>query len=207
MPTGPALITEAELAAFLEEDEAELPAGAAFLIGLASDAVRDELDQRVDYVEDDVEEVMGEGTDVLLLPELPAIDVTSVAIPPGAGEEELELTVVAGDFRLERGRGGRFGVLRRTDGGFWPRRPLLVTYSHGYKLEDPLADPPVVNEVPGVIRLVVCRVAARMMTNPTGERQESAGRWSATHGAGPEVTDTDRRSLGPFYPGTKAGSR
>lgn len=205
MPTGPALVTKAELAAFLQEDEADLPGGTDLVLEVASDAVRDELGQRIDYVEDAVEEVIGDGSDVLLLPELPVVDVTSVGVLPDAGEELEELTVAAGDFRLERGREDRYAVLRRL-GGYWPRRPLAVTYSHGYDLGDPLADPVETTEVPGTIRLVVMRAAARALANPEGIRQEAVGRYSVTHGA-IELTGTDRDTLGPFYPGSKAGRR
>jgi hypothetical protein len=211
MPTGPALVTGEEVAAFLQEDLADLPDSLGTIIELASDAVRDELGQRVDLVTGDVEEVIGGGTDVLLLPELPVVSVAGVTVPADVGGDDEELTAAAGDYRLERGRLGRFGVLRRLGGLVWPRRPIMVTYDHGYALGD--AGPPVVpTEVPGAIRLVVIRATARALFNPVGVRQESVGRYSATYAGDAatvsvELSATDRTTLGPFYPGSKAGRR
>jgi hypothetical protein len=208
----PALATPAEVAAFLDEDVADLPAGIDLILELASDAVRDALGQRVDRVDDDEVEVIGAGTEVLLLPELPVIAVGGVTIPGDAGDDDEELLEVDGAWRLERGRNGRYGVLRRL-GGVWPRRPILVTgYDHGYALPDPEALPPVEGEVPGTIRLVVIRAAVRALFNPVGVRQESVGRYSATYAgdAGTvsvELSVGDRSTLGPFYPGSKGGRR
>lgn len=203
MPTGPPLATAAEVAAFLGYETAEEldEPGLELNLELASNAVRDELGQRIDLAEG-VEEVIGQGTDVILLPELPVVDVAGVTIPADAGGDDEVLTAAAGDWRLERGREARFAVLRRLGGNVWPRRPILVDYSHGYALEDP--GPPVVpTEIPGGIRLVVIRLVVRNLTNPTGVRQESAGRYSATY----DLTDVDKAELGPFYPGSKAGRR
>lgn len=202
MPSGPPLATAAEVAAFLGYETAEELAepGVELILELASNAVRDELGQRVDFVED-VEEVMGQGSDLLLLPELPIVDVTGVTVPADVGGVDEELTAAAGDYRLERGREGRYAALRRL-GGYWPRRPVLVASSHGYPLATD-GPPPTPTEVPGGIRLVVIRLALRNLTNPTGVRQEQVGRYGATY----DLTDVDRRELGPFYPGSKAGRR
>lgn len=208
MPTGPALITPAELAAALGVSEGSLDADrTAWLLALASDLVRDELDQRIDYVEDDVAVLFGSGTTVLLLPELPVVDVTAVRIlaEGSSTNEDLELDFELSDVevRLELGADGRTGILRRLN-GVWPRRRLIqVTYSHGYPLG---ADPSV---VPGSIRLAAARASARGYYTTDGIRQETIGRYSVTYAAeaGVILTDVDKSGLARYYKGTRAGAR
>jgi hypothetical protein len=202
----PALVARRHFASFLGLDgPEELEPHADDLLALASDVVREELGQRIDRVDDDVAELEGKGTATLLLPEVPVLEVTGVEVD-GA---ELD----PDGYRLRRGDQGRLAMLVRA--GSWPRhRPVIVTYSHGYRLHDDddleLEEGEELDggEVPGTIRLVIMRAAARAYFNPTEARQESVGRYSHTV-ATPTValSDFDRATLGPAYPGTGGGRR
>lgn len=193
MFTGPRLVEPQPFALFMGVDyEAlDLPR-AEVILDDASDLVRGELQQRIDRVADDVVELYGTGSPALLLPELPVEEVTAVTVDGVAAD----LT----GLRVELGRGGRRAILRRR-GSYWPRgEPVVVTYTHGYELE----------ELPRSIGLVVKRSAARAYFNPLGIRQASAGRASHTFAGdggtvAVELSDLDRKTLGPYYPGTGAG--
>lgn len=201
MTALPALATLADLAAIigvpvddLDQDRATL------MLELASDLVRDEVTQRLDYVADDTIDLPGSGTAVLLLPELPVTEVTLVTLVGENGTDDVDLIAqpaAGAGYRAELGPDGRQGILRR--GGCWLRRaPVRVVYSHGYALES----------MPGGIRYAVANAAARGMVSPTGVKQETVGRYSATYTeAGLFLTDHDRTLLARFYPGTSAGSR
>lgn len=208
MPTGPALATKAELAAYLEVSEASLDAAKAeLMLELASDLVRDELDQRIDLVDGDTVDLLGTGTRVVLLPELPVVEVDSVTV---IGEGTVADDLLDGpdadrpEYRAELGHDGRVGILRRL-AGCWPAgRTIRVVYSHGYALDGSGGS----TEVPGSIRLAVVRAAARGYVNPEGVTQESIGRYAVTYQTvGLVLTATDRAGLARFYKGNRGGAR
>jgi hypothetical protein len=210
--TGPALATRAELAGYLEVEVADLNATKAdLMLELASNLVRDELDQRIDLVDDDVAELLGRGTNIILLPEVPVLDVTAVTI---IGEGTVDDDVLDGvdtdapEWRLERGYDGRVGILRRLC-GCWPHgRIIRVVYSHGYELGGSGSGGASTTEVPGAIRLSVLRSAARGYVNPEGITQESIGRYAVTYQtAGLVLTATDRAALARYYAGNRGGAR
>jgi hypothetical protein len=110
----------------------------------ACDIVRTVTEQAISLVQDDEVVVDGSGGDALLLPEMPVVDVSDVAI---RDVDSLE----ADDWELDT----RKGALVRVDTGTWPkaRRNVTVTYSHGWADAD----------IPRDIRMVALAVAARLM--------------------------------------------
>lgn len=66
------LVSTADLAAWIGVDEASLNiAKATLFLDLAEGLVRDALGQVIDYVQNDDVDLIGPGSSVILLPELP----------------------------------------------------------------------------------------------------------------------------------------
>lgn len=181
---------------------------AELLLELASDLVRTELDQVIDYVADDEVELIARGANVLLLPELPVWEVASVETEDDAGE--VTALVEGTDYRLEAGPDHRLGILRRlpSRAGWRDGLTVRVTYSHGYGTISSTGES--VDSLPGAIKAAVLRVGARAYTNPSGVRQETIGRYSYTAGGetpGLVLTAGDKHDLDRFYPGHRAGAK
>lgn len=207
MARGPALADATALAAYLNRDVSSIGTDRAdLLLELASDIVRDEIDQRIDLVEDDDVTLTGNGTEVLLLPELPVEEVTAVEETING---ETTTLVEDDDFTLDLGHDGRVGTIyRKPRSAIWrPDATILVTYTHGYALGDGSDTP---SELPGTILAAVLRCAARGAANPSGLRQETIGRYGYTAGgndAGLYLTAGDKRDLDPYRPGNRGGSK
>lgn len=96
----------------------------AVLLDDASSFVREESRQTISRVSDDEVVLVGDGSDLVQLPELPVVEVTSVSV------EGTDLA--AGEWKLLP-----VGQIRRR-GGCWRHDDLItVTYSHGW---DPVPD-------------------------------------------------------------------
>lgn len=167
------------------------------MLRIASGEVRAYAGQDFTAVTDDDIVLDGTGTRVILLPELPVLDVS--VVEEGAGGQRTPLDGPAAarpvwEWSVD-------GILRLVSPhGRWARRFRFyrVIYSHGY---DPIPD-----EVIGV----VLRIAARGVENPEGMRQESLGRYSYTTAgeqAGLGLYGPDRQTLdrGGFVIGTPRG--
>lgn len=156
------LITQAELEDYLgttlDNDRA------ALATRLASGAVRGYTRQLLDEVEGDIILIDGDGSDIILLPELPVLDITNVDETTGTTSPTTETL-----DEFEHFEWNRRGLLERI-GRPWPkrRRSVEVTYSHGYAT------------LPDDIVAVALASAARVIENPSGVRQESIGRYSYT---------------------------
>lgn len=180
---------------------------AELLLELASDLVREELDQVIDYVADDEIELIARGANVLLLPELPVWEVSSVETEDDAG---TVTTLISGvDYRFEAGHDHRLGILRKLPGrsGWRSGLTVRVTYSHGYGTEgNSGAD---VLSLPGAIKAAILRVASRGYSNPSGKSQETIGRYSYAdrEATGLALTAADKHDLDGFYPGERAGAK
>jgi len=160
-PMSTPLATVDELRTFMggtvtfEDDTAEL------YLRLASGEVRAATGQTYDAVIDDTAVISGDGTRTLLLPEVPVTAVTALVDLTGP----LEAPVPATTWEWSE-----HGIIRRIDTGRWARRyrAYRVTYDHGYGV------------IPDVVTGVVLRMAARVIDNPEGIKQEGTGRWSMT---------------------------
>jgi hypothetical protein len=143
----------------------------------ASDVVRKYTGQSFDLVEDDEATLDGTGTPSLVLEQLPVVEVSEVTTYDASGENETVLEPA--DWALRSS-----GILiRRKSYEYWPRGKanILVTYTHGYDLSDPVA-------LPADLRLAVMSIASRAYSTgatTAGEvTQESIGSYRVTYATG-----------------------
>lgn len=124
----------------------------AIALDSGCDAVRSYIGQMINYVEDDIEELDGNGRLKVRLRERPIRNITSVVV------EGVELAPGTG-YNL------RDSVIRRTDGIAFPYGfgNVVVTYSHGWDaIPDDSAGDDVL--VPADLRLVALLSARRVYT-------------------------------------------
>ena len=139
-------------------DEDVDPTGGLQALEMASDLIRGYTRQVLSLVEGDVEVHDGAGHSVLLLRELPVVEVASVTVD---GEPVTDWYA------------SEAGVLRRTDGESWPlNEKVEVTYTHGYE------------DLPGDIVAVTLQLAGRGVTNPSGIQREQLGQYAVTYTGG-----------------------
>lgn len=180
-----AFATPSELGDLLNVAIADEDTRAQQLLDLATDAICAEIGQAIVEVSDDSLALRGNGTRVLILPEIPVTEVASVELDGEALVEDTDYTWSAA------------GVLRRLGGDVWTQdAPITVVYSHGYET------------VPKVVRLVCLQAAARAWLNPAGATQETIGSYSVTYGGGFSsksstgvlLTSDEKRILDPVRP-------
>lgn len=169
--TGAPFFEVEELAARLQVSVDEFDPAATLLAQLASDAVREDLRLSVDYVANDTLTIYGDNSEVLVLPERPITNVTSVTM---AGQTLVPVqvnstsTLLMYDWRPD----GR--MYRVVYGGSfyaaelyykWPAGvPVTITYSHGFQT------------VPTVFKRVALELAAAAYANPDMAKVQSTGR-------------------------------
>lgn len=184
-----------ELASFLQRDLDT--ATAELLLDMASDAIREDVGQHVELVEDDIVTLDPPAGRSLLLPELPVVDVTSLKISGLA-------LVADSDYRWTPA-----GIIRRygtaltigditINGWTWGdlAGSIEVTYSHGY---------PANSRQLKTCRTVCIQAAARAYVNPGQVASAEIGGTSKTFFAGTasgrlELTDYERHLLDPLRP-------
>jgi hypothetical protein len=188
--------TVAELAAYLARDIDNADPSALLALSLASDTVRAYIGQEITSVEDDEITLDGTGTTLVLLPELPVTEISSVV------EDGLDLTededyywsaqgeVIRveprweGITRVERPYESLKRVERR-----WLKKPraVVITYSHGYAT------------VPGPVKAATLALAGRIIDSPSGVKQETIGAYSVTYSSGtPTLADNEARLLDQY---------
>ncbi|MCX4686767.1 hypothetical protein OG401_21040 [Kitasatospora purpeofusca] len=149
------------------------------LLADAEDVIRAALGQTVDQVLGDTAELVGSGTTLLLLPELPVTAVTAVTIDG--------TTVPASGYRWNR-----HGALTRLD-GVWPLDAVVrVTNDHGW------------SDLPTAFTRVCVQVAGRSWVNPAGVDAESLGDRSITYAkgrSGEELTSYEEGLLARYSSG------
>lgn len=156
-------ISVPELAAFLHREIDPDDELAEMACDSGSEIVRDYCRQQFNFVEDDEVRLDGSGTDAIMLPELPIVDVTEVSVEGEALDTDQ---YILGDVNA--------GILYRlpvtstwTEG----RGNVMVTYSHGYSISGP-------GNVPSGVRIVAIYVAARIWDQGI-VMNESVGGYSA----------------------------
>jgi len=131
---------------------------ALLALRIASDVVRRKTGRDFDRVETTIT-LDGPGTDSLLLPNPPIAEIVEVVSIDSAGSEtEIALT----DYRLDPVA----GILRRTDGGTWPRgwRNITVELISGYLLPGEIqVDAEDLPELPLDLQGLVLQLASRLM--------------------------------------------
>jgi hypothetical protein len=161
---------------------------AVIAVDSACQSLRNTINQSLDFKQNDVVALDSEGTETILLPELPVIGVTSV-VGPG------ELTLVEGtDFVVDK----KLGAIRTKQRGYRflrGRQLYTVTYSHGFT--DDLTGKPAGTQLwPSSLRILALTLATRIY-DQTIVRQESVG-GSQTIYSAPEslgLSDRERNLL------------
>lgn len=123
------------------------------LIEHATGMVQHAARQRFELVTDDEIGLMPTGTRLLLLPELPVVDITSVNAVGSLDEESYTFT--------------RSGLLYHNTGRW--NTVTTVVYTHGY---DPIPDD---------VAAMVVDIAARAWQNPRSVLSEQIGTYSARY--------------------------
>lgn len=190
--TGAPFFTATDLANRLQIDPSTVNSGTATLLAqLASDAVREDLRQQIDLVEDDEITLWGDNGEVLMLPQRPVTAVSAVSL---AGQDLVPVqvnsttTMLMYDWRPD-------GSLRRVvyGGSFyagelyykWPFGVAVqVTYSHGYQ------------KVPSAMKHVALELAAGAYGNPDLQDSGRVGwvEWASKH-VSLDLTPDQRKSL------------
>jgi hypothetical protein len=169
------------LAQYLETDIDEADPFALFALGAATEAIRKYTDQHISYVADDEITLDGSGTDILLLPELPVHEVSSVE-----KWESDDFTAVDSTDYTFRLNGAGMLVRRSGEWGFG-RQGVKVTYTHGYE------------RIPADIRMI-CTVMAGRAYSQAGEESEGIGQgFNTTYAGQPGVfTKEEERILSKY---------
>jgi hypothetical protein len=144
----------------LLRDEAVDEAQAQLLLDLATVRILAEIEQVLIAGEEaEIIEVVGVGSNVILLPQIPVTDVVEVTV---AG------TVLDADaYTFDAA-----GVLRRVDGGNWASgSSIAIEYAHGYE------------NVPDIARLVCLQAAARAWMVGGPMTRETIGNYTAEYDA------------------------
>jgi hypothetical protein len=141
-----------------------LLAQAAMALEMASAQIQGWTRQKVERVVDDVIVLRGTYDRELELPERPVIEVGNITLD-GTLIEPSSFTVTGSTLIRSGGWGGSAAVVE-------------VVYTHGYE------------PIPEDIRAVTLQLAARMLFNPLGIRQEGIGTYSVTY-SGESVGDAD----------------
>ncbi len=159
-------------------------AQAAAAIAAAEVVIRGDLEQTIDAVAADEVTLVGNGRQVINLPEMPVTALTSVT-------EDGTLLVEGIDYRFNR-----HGVLTRLC-GCWPVDvDIDVVYDHGYAT------------VPAIVKQVCLQVAGRAwVRTTTAVTAESLGDRSVTYDkdrSGQALTDYERRLLARYARGNES---
>jgi hypothetical protein len=158
---------------------------ALICVDAACDTVRTITGQTFNLVEDEEIVLDGTGTDALILPQRPVVEVTEVS----ENDEEL---VVDDDFKLN-GNGILLRMPTASDDYGWIRNTwrcgrgnVAITYSHGYEAED----------LPRDIRIVALLIASRLYTQSSEVTFESLGAYSVRYGRmAMDLTPTEKAIL------------
>ena len=131
-------------------------AQAALVIELVSADIQSWTGQTLEFVEDDTITLKGTSDWELELPERPVVSVGDVTVDGQLVDPSMYRLADSALVRVGGWIGSKDSVVQ-------------VVYSHGY-------DP-----IPDVIRGVTLQLAARMMSNPLGVRQEGIGTYNVTY--------------------------
>lgn len=199
-PISARFCTIAEVASYLRLD---LDVGDPFVLVCiegATEAVQRYCRQQFVLVTDDTVIVDGSGSDTLLLPETPVLDVSEVIFdvdldgsrilqgPSFGSNAEYDFTLESGLLVKRRGEFVLFEDRFNASFGTWPlrRRSVQVTYTHGYAV------------IPPAVKMVALVAAARGVSQD-GAEQERTGAYLARYAGQPaELTAGEKRVLDQF---------
>lgn len=155
----------------------------------ACEILRTVCSQDLDFVADDVVILDSDGSDTLLLPELPVYEVASVVGPGSITLVEGTDYVVYPEDGLIRTK-SHYSTFQRSRGDY------TVTYTHGYVSDSTVPGLPAnVIEWPSSVRIVALQLATRIYDQGIVS-SESVGGVSMSYAAPESIVLTDReRSL------------
>ena len=158
-----ALATPAQLGAFMQQPLADTDATALLLLSIASDMVRDFLQQQLDVVAGDVVVLDPINGATVVLPEMPVTAVTLLETFDNTVTPGVWTTADPTTYTFSK----RIGIVAALPGKGvrWPYLPETwrVTYNHGYAV------------MPTTIVGKVLGVAARAYASPAGVDMEKIG--------------------------------
>lgn len=169
------------------------PDKAAIAIDSACDVIRKESNQELNYVADDSVVLDGDGTDVLLLPEMPAYAAVSVTFDKSGDAEYVMVENTDWAFDKEM---GAITTLNRDYKFLNGRKLYTVVYSHGYVATPPDPNPLGIKDWPSALRMLALQVAARIYDQQLVQ-QETVGSYVSIYSAreAPVLTDRERSLL------------
>lgn len=165
-----ALATPSDLAVYTQLPIDDSDASALALLDMASDQVRDYLQQQIDYVVDDVvtlDPVLTSTTALVILPEMPVSSVSLVEYSLDGGTTwataQKNSYNTPGDYIVSREQGIVQSVMFPSI--TWPRDPdsWRITYTHGFQV------------LPNTIKMIVLEQAGQQYATPVGIDQERTG--------------------------------
>jgi hypothetical protein len=160
------LATVDQLAAYLQQPITAGDPAATLMLQIASGAVRDELQQDLDYVAHDVQILDPINGWTIVLPQMPVTDVTLVEY---LDANQVWTTADPALYTVSL----RTGIIQAMSytGIPWPAVPASwrVTYSHGY------------NPIPDGLVGVCLGVAARTYSTPAGTESEKIGGYNVKY--------------------------
>lgn len=185
-------ITEDDLSAYIGRDVTEDDM-ATIAVEAACTLLRNSAGQQLDLQEDEEVLVDGSGTDTILLPELPVVDVSEVSYVSVVPDTLIELEAET-DYLVDRRNGA---LVRRSSTTFWSegRGKYKVTYSHGFET------------IPADLRALALTVAARLYEQGV-IKQETVGGYSATFAANDPVglTRNELNLIAKYRPARSAAT-
>lgn len=144
---------------------------AIMMIDASCQLIRDEINQFINYVEDDEVTLDGNDRSLLILLEHPIVEVTEVLVD--------DVVMDPANYRVVNER----TMLERVDGDVWfSDTKVTITYSHGWAIIEAEVDPLAgIDRVPSSIRAIALdRAATGMVAGSTGVggvRSETLGRY------------------------------
>lgn len=164
--------TVEELGDYLGGIPSDRENAAELALASATSVIQDYVGQSLVYVEEDEITLDGSNTDVLVLPQLPVVEVASVEIDGDElTEDEYEVDFDNGLLILDA---GTWGAVKQS---------IVVVYTHGFE------------DIPAGIRAVCLQAAGRMFAQ-AGIAQEQVGATSVRYGAvGVSLTPEEKQAL------------
>lgn len=167
-----AWITAEELGAHTGAEDLDFNAAVDIYLEAACQAIRDHIDQDVDYMANDIIRLQGSGTKSLTLPQMPVLRIISVNV------DDADDDMDPADYEAQ----GR-SQLVRTDGSKWDYWTIVeIVYDHGYVFtpDEVSIDPPT-RILPSIFRIRALEVAAVAMVEGMvgvgGVKSETIGRY------------------------------
>lgn len=175
------IISRQDLSDYLARD-VTTDDGALAVVDASSEVCRSIAQQAFNKVEDEEITIDGPGTDVIILPELPVLGVSSL-LDRNGDEVDADRWALTG-----------IGTLVRIQNDVWTkgRQNFTITYTHGYEDAD----------IPRDVRMVALNLAARIFLQGPVVFETIGSRQVRYAGPPMELTNTEKAILRLHKPTT-----